>query len=71
MHKLAAAILITTICCACSDPSPPPNSSENNAAERAKTGYEQSLDRAREVEGQVLDAAERKKKLLEEQGGQR
>lgn len=71
MLKFAVVTLIAAMCCACSDTSTAPGSSENDASKRARTGYEQSLDRAREVEGQVLEAAEKQKQALEGQGGER
>ena len=70
MPKPLTVILAALICCACSDTtSTAPDNDEADESERAKTGYEQSLDRAREVEEEVLEAAEKQKKAIEEQTG--
>lgn len=69
MHKPPTIILAVLICCACSDSSPPPEADGTDEAEGSKTGYEQSLDSARDVEDQVLEAAEKQKKAIDEQTG--
>lgn len=69
MPKPLTIILAAVICCACSDTSPAPDNDDTDESKRAKTGYEQSLDRAREVEDDVLEAAEKQKKDIDEQTG--
>ncbi|RFF31596.1 hypothetical protein [Wenzhouxiangella sediminis] len=70
MPKPLTVILAALICCACNDTtSTATDNDETDESERAKTGYEQSLERAREVEDEVLEAAEKQKEAIEEQTG--
>jgi hypothetical protein len=64
----AAALLLALLTAACGGGTEPA-ASETDESDRAKTGYEQSLDKARAVEGRVLEAAEKKKQQIEEQEG--
>ncbi|NBD95870.1 MAG: hypothetical protein GVY11_05275 [Gammaproteobacteria bacterium] len=69
MPKPLTVLLAAMICCACSDNAATPDKDDADESSRAKTGYEQSLDRAREVEDDVLEAAEEQKKAIDEQTG--
>lgn len=66
MPKSPTVILAAMICCACSDPSTAPENGTTEGSDRTKTGYEQSLERAREVEDQTREAAERTERAIEE-----
>lgn len=66
MPRSPTVILVAMICCACSDPSTAPENGVTEESNRTKTGYEQSLERAREVEDQTREAAERTERAIEE-----
>jgi hypothetical protein len=64
----AAALLFGMLTAACGGGTEPDPSGTDDE-ERPRTGYEESLDKAREVEDQVLEAAEERKRQIEEQSG--
>ncbi len=65
MLKLIMITGLLTILCACSDPGPRQADEESEPA--LTSGYQRSLDKARAVEDQVLEAAEKQNKMIEEQ----
>lgn len=65
MFKLIMITGLLAILCACSDPGHRQADEESEPA--LTSGYERSLEKARGVEDQVLEAAEKQRKMIEEQ----
>ena len=70
MKRITLSLCTLALCACTGSQDPAPESAPEQEPDRTRSsGYEQSLERARQVETQVLDAAEEQRRKIEEQEG--
>lgn len=69
MLKLIMITGLLASLCACSDPGQGQAEADEESGPALTSGYQRSLEKARDVEDQVLEADEKRRKIIEEQQG--
>lgn len=67
MYRTATVLIGLVLLTACSDARDASAEANGDNEDRPKTGYEQSLQKARDVEQDVMEAAEKRRQKIEEQ----